>query len=150
MGKWIVRLILLAVIGGVGYYAYLFHRGGYFDLPEIGENSYTMTFKNGVRGIFVDPEVTNPMPSNSRYFRRLISANPERQYLALAIDVPRWFEDTWSYCHPPTDEERAAVERDLTDETKRDLIGARFEAICKIDADGESIWRGLIYSVPKQ
>lgn len=38
----------------------------------------------------------------------------------------------------------------MTDEFRQKLVGARFEAVCKIDADGESIWRRLIYSVPRQ
>ena len=42
------------------------------------------------------------------------------------------------------------METDMPYEWQRNLIGARFEAVCKIDVDGESIMRGLIYSVPRQ
>jgi hypothetical protein len=38
----------------------------------------------------------------------------------------------------------------MPEETKRELVGARFDALCYIEVDGEErIARGLIYSVPK-
>jgi len=150
MGKWITRLVLIAVIGYLGYFGYLSYRNGYFNLPEFSETSYTIAFKNGFRAILVDPEVSNSLEGYPRFFRRLTGANPDRRYFGLPLDVPSWFKNTWSFCHPPTDEERAVIERDMPDEVKRGVIGGRLDAVCKIDADGGSVWRGLIYSVPKQ
>lgn len=150
MGKWIVRAVLIGVIGFASYRGYITYRNGYFSLPEFNETSYTITFKDGFRAIVVDPEVANPLESSPLFFRRLTRANPDRQYLGLPMDVPSWFEETWSYCYPPTDQERLAVESDMPEELRRDMIGARFDAVCKIDVDGQSLWRGLIYSVPKQ
>jgi hypothetical protein len=150
MWKWILRLVLILFVGTLGYSAYDSYRGGYFDMPEFSETSYAISFKNGLRGIVVDPEITESVAPLGRFFRRLSFANPDRRYLGVPMDVAPWFQDTWSYCHPPTDEERAGLEQAMSDEQKQRLLGARFEAICKIDADGESIWRGLIFSVPKQ
>lgn len=150
MGKWIGGLLLVAVVGYLSYDVYLDYRAGYLDLPELDRNSYAISFKNGMRAIVVDPEISDQTEDDARTSRRLSTANPDRKYLGFPFEIPSWFEDTWSYCHPPTDDERAAIERDMTDGFKRKLTGARFEAVCKIEADGESIWRGLIYSVPKQ
>ncbi|KAA0921021.1 hypothetical protein FLO80_02285 [Aquicoccus porphyridii] len=150
MWKWIICLVLVGITGFIGYAGYHSYQKGYFNLPEFSETSYALSFRNGFRGIVVDPEVSNPLESSPRFFRRLNLANPERRYFTLAFDVPSWFEKTWSFCHPPTDEERAVIERDMPDEVKREIIGGRLDGVCKIEVDGESIWRGLIYSVPKQ
>lgn len=150
MWKWIVRLVLVGAVGSVGYYVYDEYRAGYFDLPEFNSTSYAISFKNGLRAIVVDPEVAEPMEDSQPFFRRLSIANPDRRYLGFPMEVPQWFEDTWAFCHPPTEEERTGIEGIFPDEFKRSLVGARFEAVCKIEADGESIGRGLIYSVPKQ
>lgn len=58
MWKWIVGALLVAGIGYVTYDVYLSHRAGLFDLPELDSNSYVITFKNGMRAIVVDPEVS--------------------------------------------------------------------------------------------
>lgn len=150
MGKWIGRLVLFGGIGLFGYMAYLSYEKGYFNLPEFSETSYILSYKDGFRAVVVNPEVSKPINSWPRFFRRLHFANPERTYLQLPLEVPRWSQDTWSFCHPPTDDERAEIDGTMPENVRRNLVGARFEAICKIDADGQNIWRGLIYSVPKQ
>lgn len=150
MGKWIIRLVLIGVIGFIGYLGYLSYQKGYFNLPELSESSYSISFRNGFRAIVVDPEVTHSLEFAPPFFRRLSAANPDRRYFGIPMDVPSWFEDTWSFCHPPTDEERAEIERGMPDDLKRELIGGRLDAVCKIDTDGENLWRGLIYSVPEQ
>lgn len=150
MGTWIARLVLLGIIASGGYTVYDSYRGGFFDLPDFNRTSYAISFKNGLRGIVVDPVVSNPMQGNSKFFRRLARANPDRRYLGLPFNVPPWFEDNWAFCHAPTEAERIAIERDMPDDLKRDLVGARFDALCKIEVEGESLWRGVIYSVPDQ
>lgn len=84
-----------------------------------------------------------------KILRRLVMANRDRRFISLPSDVPRWFEDTWSNCRSGTDEEREYIVSTIPDDIKRDLVGARLDAICYIEIEGESpILRGLIYSIP--
>ncbi len=83
-------------------------------------------------------------------FRRISNANPDRKYLGIPLDVPAWFQESWSSCIAPDDEIRSWVEAEMPDETKQSLIGARFEAFCYIEVDGGArMPRGLVYSVPR-
>jgi len=128
MSNWVGRVILLAVIAGVGWVANDYYRAGYHTMPKLPEGAFWLSFKNGLRGIVVDAE----------------DVRPERNYYGYpAEDVPRWFVDTWSTCRPLTDEESAFLEA----EADRGP-GHRWEAVCEIDADGETVVRGWLASVP--
>jgi hypothetical protein len=75
--------------------------------------------------------------------------NPDRRFISFPAEVPPWFVEVWSTCHPGSAEEREAIINSMPDELRRDLVGARFEAICYIEVEGdEPIFRGVIYSVP--
>jgi hypothetical protein len=148
---WITKLVVLGVVGYGGYEAYLLHKGGYFDLPVMAYGSYTVSFKSGLRGIVVDAEVsTDALADSHKIFRRLSDANPDRRYLGIPFDVPVWFKDEWSTCIKPSEEELQYIEASLSDDAKQQLTGARLDAFCYIETDGDQrIARGLIYSVPK-
>lgn len=148
---WTTRLILSGVAVVIGYAAYDMHKVGYFSVPDLPIGAYVVSFKNGLRGIVMDVEVSDQSYENRhKFFRRLSNANPDRRYLGIPFDVAPWFEDSWSTCSPPTDEEREYIASTMPDETERTLIGARFDAFCYIEVDGgQRIARGLIYSVPK-
>lgn len=151
MLKWIGRFLLLAVLVGLGYGGYYYYRSGLHSLPELQAGTYTVSFKNGFRGILHDMEVEDDHTSDSpRYFRWIAIANPSRKYLGVPMDVAPWFEDVWSECYPPSEDDFDYVDRTMPDETKVVLQGARFEAVCIIPVDEGAILRGMIYSVPRQ
>ena len=148
---WITKLVVLGVVGYCGYAAYDLDRGGYFDLPELPAGAYTASFKNGLRGIILDVDVSNrKIADRHPVFRRIFDANPERKYLGIPMDVAPWFEDAWSTCIAPTEEIHTYVDSQMPEEWKVQLQGARLDAFCYIDVDDQKrIIRGVIYSVPR-
>lgn len=149
--RWTVRLLVIGVLGYVGYSAYDLYRGGFFSMPDLPDGAYTISFKSGFRGIVQGIEVSDPSYADApAILRQLSSANPDRNYLGSPMEVAPWFEEVWSTCAPPNDEERAYVEANLPEDMKRRVQGARFDALCYIETDDrQRILRGLLYSVPK-
>lgn len=147
---WFGKLLLIGVAGYAGYSAYDMHRGGYFSLPDIPDGAYPISFKSGFRAVVYDMEVSDDQyATTSKYFRRLTMASRDRRFIGIPSDVPRWFEDTWSTCHRGTDEEREYIISTLPEDVKREMEGARLDAICLIEVEGDRpLLRGLIYSVP--
>jgi len=147
--KKLLKVILIGVIGFMGYAAYDSYKAGYFSIPDLPVGAYPISFKNGFRAILIDAEVSRPDRGvGMSFFRRLTAANPERKYLGLPLNVQPWFEDAWSWCKSPTEEEYAGLSS--MPEDIRQLFGnARFDGVCRIDIDGQEITRGLIFSVPK-
>jgi hypothetical protein len=144
----VFRIFALGFLGYCSYSGYQSYRAGYFSLPELPDGAYTVSFDNGLRAIVLDAEVADHgADSNWRYFRNLSVANPDRRYLGVPLEVERWFEDAWSWCKAPTDEDRAMLEQ--TPEISQKLQNARFEAVCRINVDGTEVLRGLIFSVPR-
>jgi hypothetical protein len=149
MKKWLLRLILIAVTGFFGLAVFDSYRGGFFNLPDMPENAYAIAFKNGMRAIYIDPDIPEPAWKNSKFFRRLSIADRDRKYLGIPVDVPSWFQDAWSFCTAPTDSERTEISPTLPTNLRRQLVNAKFEAICRLNVDGEEMVRGLLYSVPR-
>lgn len=150
MWKWVLRIVVVAVCGFVGFSIYEIYRGGYFSLPDLQENEYPISFKNGLRAILIDPEVTTDLYADApKLFRRLHTANEDRIYLGVPAQVPHWLEDVWSYCPAPKDEEKASIGSSMTVEWQEVLEYARLEGVCSIDVEGEKVPRGLVYSRPK-
>ncbi len=148
--KWIIRLVLLWVVGSFGYTVYSTYRSGYFSLPDIEDGAYPISFRNGLRGIVYDVDVQDSSYADTpKLFRRLAMANPDRKYLGLPMDVAPWFEDRWTECRPPNDEIVEYFESSMPDNLKETLIGARLDAFCFINSDDSHIVRGAIYSVPR-
>jgi len=127
MVKWIVGIVILA---GGGYVAYDAFRAGFHTRPAMPEGAFSISFKNGLRGILVN------VPDDKK----------TRRYLGFPMDVPFYLKETWSYCHPPTEEEGVQVAHFMKD---RNWPGGRFEAVCKITVEDEVVVRGVIVSVPK-
>ena len=149
MLRWVRRMIGFGILGYLAFWANDYHRAGYWTLPDLPDGAYTLSFKSGLRAIVVDAEVQDDTWGDGpKYFRSLGMANPDRNYLGFPLEVQPWFEDAWSWCKAPTEEEVAMLEQ-MPDDFKRRIENARFEAVCRIDVDGTKIMRGLIFSVPQ-
>lgn len=150
--SWIGRIVVLGVVGYVGYGAYDLHRGGYFSLPDIPNGAYPISFKSGLRGVVHDIQVEDDtQASTPKWFRRLARANQSRRYLGVPMDVPTWASSKWAKCLPAEAEDQQEIEARMPGDYLKDLEGARLDAICFIETDQEDkpIFRGLIYSVPR-
>lgn len=147
---WFTKLLFIGVVGYGAFYVNKLNDKGYLSLPDIPVGAYPISFDSGLRGIVYDMDVTDDRYADApKLFRRLVMANRDRRFIGLRSDVPRWFEDTWSTCRAGTAEEREYIVSTIPDSIKRDLVGARLDAICYIEIEGERpIFRGLIYSVP--
>lgn len=126
MFRW---LFVIAVVAFGGYWAYWYFVPGYHTRPAMPEGAFSVSFPSGFRGIVLD-----------------LPEDPTRRYLGTSLEVPSYLKETWSWCRPPTIDERPEVKKFME---SRDLPGARFEAICKITLDGDVVTRGLLISVPR-
>lgn len=129
MKKWISRTFLVAIVGWAGYSAYVYYKAGLWNRPPVPEGSFWISFKDGTRVIVSD------VP-NERDTRKYI--------IRPRTDVPSYFKDAWSFCDPPTLEDAEAINKALPPGP-----GMRLEAECVLDADGEIIPTGYLYSAPK-
>jgi hypothetical protein len=149
MGKWILRLVLIGVVSFVGYVVYDSYRGGFFSLPDIPDGQYPISFSSGLRAILVDPEVSDPSVGTApKFFRRLTMANKDRRYLGIPFEVAPWFQDAWSICTAPTDEERTFFLEKMPSDLKAKFGNSRLDGVCRLEIDGKQVLRGLVYSVP--
>lgn len=149
MKEWIFRTLILCVVGVAGYSTFSLYQKGLFDIPDMPEGAYAFS-RGSFRGIVFDQEVSNPRGvERSKFGRQLVYVNPERRYLSVPYEVPSWLEDAWSICTRPADNESAALEQSMPDSLKRNLVGARLDAVCRISVEGEEVLTGLLYSVPK-
>jgi len=150
MFKWILRVLLIGLIGSIGASVYQSFQKGYFNLPDMPPGSYAFSMKNGFRGIVLDASVSNESLADlPKYFRRLNYADPDRRYISLPAAVPAWMTTAWSICSAPSDAEREYVLGTLSDDVRLYVTGARFDAICRVDLDGKEVVRGLLFSVPR-
>lgn len=147
---WVSKIVVLGVVGFLGYSAYDMYEEGYFELGDIPSGSYPISFPSGLRGVVHDMDVTDDQYADThKFFRRLVLANRDRRFISVPAKVPSWFEDRWSDCRPGSAEEREEITSTMPEEIKRDLVGARLDAICFIEIEGqEPLFRGLIYSIP--
>lgn len=130
MWKWILRIGLIAVVGYVGYGAYDYYRAGLHTRPEMPPGAFSISFKSGFRAVLVD------VPDE----------RDTRRYFGYPFEVPFYLEDTWSICSPPTEEEAPEAAAFME---AQDFPGARFEVVCRIQVDDETVVRGVITTVPK-
>lgn len=152
MRRWVFRILALGFLGYCsysGYQYYQYYRAGYFSLPELPDGAYVASFDNGLRAIVLDAEVEDhSADTNPKFLRSLAVANPSRRYIGSTFKVERWFEDAWSWCKAPTDEDRVMLEQ-MPEDFLRVHEHSRFEAVCTINVDGTEVLRGLIFSVPR-
>ena len=148
--RWFIKLLIIGAVGCGGYTAYHLNRSGLLSLPDIPSGAYPIAFKSGFRGVVYDMNVTDDQYADvPKIFRRLSMANPDRRFIGLPSDVPHWFEDTWSTCRVGTEAERDYIITNMPEDVKREMVGARLDAICFIEIEGERpILRGMIYSIP--
>lgn len=130
MWTWIRRGLVVIAVAGAGYAGWDYYRSGFYYLPELPKGAFPLSYTNGLKAILVD------VPDERE----------TRRYFGSPLAVPSYLKDVWSFCRPPTPEEQPNVAKFLTD---RNLPGERFEAVCKIQADNDTVVRGLISSVPR-
>lgn len=152
MIKKIGLVVLIAVLGFIGYDLYGSYRKGYFGIPDLPDGAYVFSYGDGPRGlkgIVLDADVSDPLKGYPQYLRRIHYANRDRRYFAIPMEVPSWFENAWSTCTRARDVEKRRYLAELPTDLSRDLSTARFDAVCRIKADGKEIVRGFLFSVPK-
>lgn len=128
--KWIIWIVLLAAGGYIAYGAYDYHMAGYHTRPDMPEGAFSLSYKSGLRGILID----------------LPNEKATRRYLGVPMEVPFYLEESWSWCHAPTQEEIARAAPIMAE---RNWPGHRLEAVCKITVEGQELVRGLIVTVPR-
>lgn len=129
MWKWIVRLVGIGLIGALGYAYIDYRKAGLHLRPEMPLGAFSISYRNGLRAILVD------VPDERE----------TRRYFGFPTELPL-YEDAWSFCSSPKDDEQAEVDRWLV---AQDQPGLRVDAVCRLDIDGEIVVRGLIATVPK-
>lgn len=92
--------------------------------------AFSFSFKNGLRAVVVD----------------IPDERGNRRYFGYPTEVPFYLEDAWSICSPPTAEEAPAATAFME---AQDFPGDRFEAVCRIQVDDETVVRGIITTVPR-
>lgn len=128
--KWIIWVVLLAAGGYFAYGAYDYYMAGYHTRPQMPEGAFSVSYKNGLRGILVD----------------LPDEKATRRYLGVPMEVPFYLEESWSWCNAPTQEDSARAAPFMAE---RNWPGQRLEAVCKITVEGQEVVRGLIVTVPR-
>ncbi len=128
MIKWLLRLVGVGVVGFIGFGIYEYYRAGLNTRPPMPEGAFSLSFTGGLRGIMLGVEDEG---TTRRYMGR------------TRTDIPVWFKDSWSYCMPPTEDNRAALLEQL-----KVGPGMRLDGVCTLDADGDVITTGYILSVP--
>ncbi|MEW2912325.1 hypothetical protein [Leisingera sp. JC11] len=130
MWKWIGRALIAAVVALIGYVAYDYYRADLHTRPEMPPGAFSISYKNGMRAILVD------VP-NERETRR---------YFGYPAEVPFYIEDVWAFCTPPEADEQNDAVKFIKASNKP---GERFEVVCRIKVDDDTVIRGFITSVPR-
>ena len=150
MWTWIRRAAALAIVGFLGFATYDKYRAGYWSMPELQDDEYPVSYRNGFRAIVTVENVTDPIHKNSHpFFRSLRLAMPDRRYIPYTYEVAPWFQKAWTRCEKPEKGLAEAILESFPDEERQRLVGATLDAVCGIKANGESIPRGLLFSVPR-
>ena len=128
MIKWLFKLVGIGVVGFIGYVIYDYYKAGLLTRPPMPKGAFSLSFKAGLRGIMLDTK----------------DERRTRRYIALPrADVPDWFKESWSYCTPQTEEERVFLLERLEQGP-----GMRLDGVCTLDADGDVITTGYIFTIP--
>lgn len=124
------KIFFAALLLGVGYIGYNAYRNAVFDRPaDLPEGAWTIAVRSGFRAMVMG------VPKERDARRYLVYPNEK---------TPEWYLKTWATCRAVTKQERARYEMHRAREP-----GHRWEAVCEIDADGETFVRGWIASVPR-
>ena len=150
MLRWVSRILIVSLIGYIGLLLYEYNRLGIFSMPDLPHGAYYVSFDSGLRGIVLNADVPETSTgSGPKFLRSLSVENRDIRYIGISQNVPSWFANAWSVCEAPTEQERDSIMESLPNDTLHELGNARFEAVCQIDADGESLLRGVLFSVPR-
>lgn len=130
MWKWIGRVLVVAVVAFVGYGAYDYYRADLHTRPDMPPGAFSISYKNGMRAILVG------VPNEKE----------TRRYFGYPAEVPFYIQEAWAFCTPPEEDEKQATAHFIKESNKP---GERFEAVCRIQVDEETVVRGYITSVPR-
>lgn len=130
MWKWLVRAIALAVVAFIGYATYDYYESDLHTRPEMPSGAFSISYKNGMRAILVD------VPNEKE----------TRRYFGYPAEVPFYIEDAWAFCTPPEGDEQQEADKYIKEFSGP---GERFEVVCRIKVDDETVIRGFITSVPR-
>lgn len=130
MWKWIGRALIVAVVAFVGYGAYDYYQADLHTRPDMPWGAFSISYKNGMRAILVD------VPNEKE----------TRRYFGYPAEVPFYIEDAWAFCTPPEGSEKAEAEKFIKEFSGP---GERFEVVCRVKVDNETVIRGFITSVPR-
>jgi hypothetical protein len=130
MWKWIGRVLIAVVTASVGYSAYGYYQADLHTRPDMPPRAFSISYKNGIRAILVD------VPNDKE----------TRRYFGYPAEVPFYIEDAWAFCSPPEEGEEQDAEKFIKENNNP---GERFEVVCRIKVDDESVIRGFITSVPR-
>lgn len=129
MRKWNI-LFVVVVLSYAAYAAWDYFRAGLHTRPTMPDGAFSLSFASGLRAILVD------VPDQ----------RDSRRYFGYPLEVPFYLEDAWSICSPPTEEEQPEATAFLE---AQDFPGSRFEVVCRIQVDDETVIRGVIVTVPR-
>jgi hypothetical protein len=69
---WFTSLVGVGILGLGGLYVYDLNRTGYMSLPDLPSGAYPIAFKNGLRAVVHDMDVTDTQYADTpKLFRRL-------------------------------------------------------------------------------
>jgi hypothetical protein len=128
MKNWFFRLFGVCVVGLISFGIYDYYKAGLHTRPPMPDGAFSLSYKSGFRAIILDIE----------------DERSTRRYLVRPrTDVPNWFKESWSYCAPLTEEERVFLLVRLEQGP-----GMRLDGVCTLDADGDVITTGYLFTVP--
>ena len=128
MMKWLFRVICVGVVGFIGFVIYDCYSARLHTRPPMPKGAFSLSFKAGPRVIMLEAE-------DERKTRRYV--------VRRRTDVPHWYKDSWSHCTPPTEADRAFLIEKL-----KPAPGMRLDGLCTLDADGDIITTGYIFTLP--
>lgn len=130
MWKWIGRTIVVVVVAFIGYGTYDYYRADLHTRPDMPQGAFSISYKNGLRAILVG------VPNEKK----------SRRYFGYPTEVPYYIADAWAFCSPPEESEKQEAERFIKEYGGP---GERFEVVCRIQVDDDTVIRGFITSVPR-
>lgn len=141
------RVVITIVLIGVTSCAIQYYRAGYLSLPDVPDQTVVFNFQDIMRGYVPGPGTSERDMKGQPGL--LAAPDPNRIYLPLAFEVPEAVRLSWSECVTPPEEEERALLAALPAETLEPFQNTRLDYVCRVESEGQSIYRGMIFSFPR-